>query len=90
MRRRSFVAALPLAAAGTLSGFRAEAQGQQGAGSPNADAETAPPKFQPADAERFERPDVHAGAGLPELALQAGRRRWAVRARRERRIRWPR
>ncbi len=30
MRRRSFVAALPLAAAGTLTGFRAEAQGQQG------------------------------------------------------------
>jgi gamma-glutamyltranspeptidase/glutathione hydrolase len=72
MRRRSFVAALPLAAAGTLRGFRAEAQGQQGAGSPNADAETAPPKFQPADAERFERPDVHAG-GRPSGASFASR-----------------
>ena len=61
MRRRSFVAALPLAAAGTLSGLNAGAQGQQAARSPNGVAGATLPKFQPAGAERFERPDVHAG-----------------------------
>jgi gamma-glutamyltranspeptidase/glutathione hydrolase len=61
MRRRSFVAALPLAAAGTLSGLHAEAPAQQGAGAAKAGTETGLPKFQPAGAERFERPDVHAG-----------------------------
>ena len=61
MRRRSFVAALPLAAAGSLSGLRVEASGQEGAASRKADSATALPKFQPKGAERFERPDVHAG-----------------------------
>ena len=61
MRRRSFVAALPLAVAGTLSGLHAEAPAQQGAGAAKAGTETGLPKFQPAGAERFERPDVHAG-----------------------------
>ena len=61
MRRRSFVAALPLAAAGTLSGLHAEASGQEGAAMRKADSEAALPKFQPAGAERFLRPDVHAG-----------------------------
>jgi gamma-glutamyltranspeptidase/glutathione hydrolase len=61
MRRRSFVAALPLAAAGTLSGLHAEASAQQGTGAPKTGSETGLAKFQPAGAERFERPDVHAG-----------------------------
>ena len=61
MRRRSFVAALPLAAAGTLSGLHAEAPGQEGSSSSKAESETALPKFQAAGAERFVRPDVHAG-----------------------------
>ena len=61
MRRRSFVAALPLAAAGTLSGLNAGAQGQQAAGRRKAILGATLPKFQPAGAERFERPDVHAG-----------------------------
>jgi gamma-glutamyltranspeptidase / glutathione hydrolase len=61
MRRRSFVAALPLAAAGTLSGLHAETSGQQAAGSTKADSAQTLPKFQPAGADQFERPDVHAG-----------------------------
>jgi gamma-glutamyltranspeptidase/glutathione hydrolase len=61
MRRRTFVAALPLAAAGTLTGLGAEASGRQETGSQNADSESALPKFQPVGADRFERPDVHAG-----------------------------
>jgi gamma-glutamyltranspeptidase/glutathione hydrolase len=72
MRRRTFVAALPLAAAGTLSGPRAEAPGQQGAASPKAEPEAALSKFQPAGAERFVRPDVHAG-DRPSGASFAGR-----------------
>jgi gamma-glutamyltranspeptidase / glutathione hydrolase len=61
MRRRSFVAALPLAAAGTLSRLNVEASGQEVAAMRKADSETALPKFQPAGAERFLRPDVHPG-----------------------------
>ena len=86
MRRRSFVAALPLAAAGTLSGLHAEASGQEGAAMRKADSEAALPKFQPAGAERFLRPDVHAGHR--ERALRAVRRRWGGQVRRGRRIRW--
>jgi gamma-glutamyltranspeptidase/glutathione hydrolase len=61
MRRRSFIASLPLAAAGTLSSTHAaEACGQDG--TPRGETEPLPPpKFQPAASERFERPDVHAG-----------------------------
>src|ERR1700733_7930312 len=53
MRRRSFISALPLAAAAGALPFRRV----------NADAEPAAPlpKFQPEGAERFVRPDVHAG-----------------------------
>lgn len=61
MRRRSFVASLPLVAAGTLSGLHGEASGQQGVASPKAESQATLPQFQPAGAERFERPDVHAG-----------------------------
>lgn len=59
MKRRSFVAALPLAAAGTLGALQAQTSGQQGKESSK--ATPALPKFQAAGAERFERPDVHAG-----------------------------
>ena len=51
MRRRTFIAAAPLAAAGL-----AVKAGAQSSGS------AAPlPTFQPAGAESFARPDVHAG-----------------------------
>ena len=57
MRRRSFIAALPLAAAGSMSTLGATRVLSQ--------SETAMPndlpKFQPAGAEKFIRPDVHAG-----------------------------
>jgi len=61
MRRRTFVAGLPLAAAGALGGLNAETAGQGKSSPENANSETAQPKFQPAGAERFLRPDVHAG-----------------------------
>ena len=61
MRRRSFVATLPLAAAGTLSGLNAKALGQEKASNGSAGPATSLPRFQPAGAERFLRPDVHAG-----------------------------
>ncbi|HEX4577125.1 MAG TPA: gamma-glutamyltransferase family protein [Edaphobacter sp.] len=57
MRRRSFIAALPLAAAGSMASI----------GSANALSQTDGaavkelPKFQPPGAETFNRPDVHAG-----------------------------
>jgi gamma-glutamyltranspeptidase/glutathione hydrolase len=56
MRRRAFISTLPLAAAGAgpfSSSLPARAQTA-------ADAKPTP-GFQPAGAERFERPDVHAG-----------------------------
>src|SRR5580698_9099287 len=57
MRRRSFIASLPLAVAGAVSlSNTAEALGQSGA---SAEPELA--KFQLAGAERFNRPDVHTG-----------------------------
>ncbi|HEX4322175.1 MAG TPA: gamma-glutamyltransferase family protein [Acidobacteriaceae bacterium] len=57
MRRRSFLASLPLAVAGSMSSAQpAEDAGQNG----NAQ-EPEIAKFQPAGAERFLRPDVHAG-----------------------------
>jgi gamma-glutamyltranspeptidase / glutathione hydrolase len=52
MRRRSFLGALPLAAAAALPLSRVKA---------DADASTAPLKFQPPGAGKFDRPDVHAG-----------------------------
>ena len=62
MRRRSFIASLPLAAAGTLSLPRDAAAFQQnGPSLQPPDAELQLPKFQPAGAERFTRPDVHTG-----------------------------
>ncbi|HEY6376740.1 MAG TPA: gamma-glutamyltransferase family protein [Edaphobacter sp.] len=51
MRRRSFIATLPLAAAGSI----ALAQTSKPSN------ETELPKFQPEGAERFVRPDVHTG-----------------------------
>lgn len=61
MRRRTFLATLPAAAASPLafaqSGPSIAGPGQGGA--PHADAGV--PKFQTSGQERFERPDVHAG-----------------------------
>jgi gamma-glutamyltranspeptidase / glutathione hydrolase len=57
MRRRSFIASLPLAVAGSISIANSEkALGQNAASS-----EPELSKFQPAGAERFVRQDVHAG-----------------------------
>jgi gamma-glutamyltranspeptidase/glutathione hydrolase len=55
LRRRSFLAALPVAAAATQ--VAAQAQAQPAATTTDASL----PKFQPEGAERFIRPDVHAG-----------------------------
>jgi gamma-glutamyltranspeptidase/glutathione hydrolase len=59
MRRRSFIAALPLAAAGSVASVYPSNAFAQNA--PSRPADDALPKFQPAGAERFDRPDVHAG-----------------------------
>ena len=65
MRRRTFLATLPAAAAagitlarGSMSGQTAHAAWGQGGTQETPGSE---PKFQPAGQERFERPDVHAG-----------------------------
>jgi len=72
MRRRTFVASLPLAAAGALNPANATAQGSLGFQSPQTDAEQALPKFQAPGEERFIRPDVHAG-DRPSGAIFASR-----------------
>jgi gamma-glutamyltranspeptidase/glutathione hydrolase len=56
MRRRSFIATLPLAAAGAVS-MTKSSEAQSNTSAPA----TSLPKFQPAGEERFTRPDVHAG-----------------------------
>jgi gamma-glutamyltranspeptidase/glutathione hydrolase len=61
MRRRSFLASLSLAAAGSVS-LAKGARGAQAGDQKNGGAEpVALPKFQAPGAERFVRPDVHAG-----------------------------
>ena len=57
MRRRSFIAALPLAAAGSMASAASSNPFSQTDGAAMKDL----PKFQPAGAEKFDRPDVHAG-----------------------------
>jgi gamma-glutamyltranspeptidase/glutathione hydrolase len=57
LRRRSFIAALPIAAVGTASLARATSRAN---GQTN-DKDQALPKFQAEGEERFTRPDVHAG-----------------------------
>ena len=57
MRRRTFLATLPAAAVAGLPFARGEAGANQAEQQP----EAALPKFQAAGAERFVRPDVHAG-----------------------------
>ena len=68
MRRRTFIQTIPLAAAGTAAALKSNATGlsQRDSGQSGPE-ETGPgekvelPKFQAAGAERFIRPDVHAG-----------------------------
>jgi gamma-glutamyltranspeptidase/glutathione hydrolase len=59
MRRRKFIQTIPLAAVGSAAIMKGRATDL----SQNSSTTTAPelPKFQTADAERFIRPDVHAG-----------------------------
>ncbi len=54
MRRRSFIATLPLAAAGSIALAQASSTAE-------VKPEDSLPKFQPEGAERFLRPDVHTG-----------------------------
>jgi gamma-glutamyltranspeptidase/glutathione hydrolase len=64
MRRRAFVATLPLAAAGSIpGGFTRDARGQTNAplATGRSAASAATPGFQAEGAERFVRADVHAG-----------------------------
>src|SRR5271170_233725 len=56
LRRRSFIAALPLAAAGSIASVGPSNAFSQPTATPKE-----LPKFRPVGAERFERPDVHAG-----------------------------
>jgi gamma-glutamyltranspeptidase / glutathione hydrolase len=60
MRRRTFLATLPLAAVGTVASAKDIASVPA---NPALDSDHSPalPGFQPAGAERFVRPDVHAG-----------------------------
>src|SRR6201992_1365817 len=61
MRRRSFIATIPAAAAATAS-FAGDALAKQQTAAANAAAQTQPPaKFQPAGEDKFVRPDVRAG-----------------------------
>ena len=57
MRRRSFIATLPLAAAGSMTSLSSSNALSQTDGISSKEH----PKFQPAGAEKFTRPDVHAG-----------------------------
>jgi len=60
MRRRTFMQTLPLVAAGSAAALQGHAaEPAQNGTSASAPAEL--PKFQPAGAEKFVRPDVHAG-----------------------------
>ncbi len=60
MRRRTFIQSLPLAAAGSAAGMQSSATGAtQSSGTTKMPQELL--KFQPTGAERFIRPDVHAG-----------------------------
>src|ERR1700735_5284073 len=60
MRRRTFLTTLPLAAAGTITSAK-EAAGILANSAPGSDQSPALPEFQPSGADRFLRPDVHAG-----------------------------
>ncbi len=60
MLRRTLIQTLPLAAAASAVALQGKATGLSESGSANA-ATPDLPKFQPAGAERFIRPDVHAG-----------------------------
>jgi gamma-glutamyltranspeptidase / glutathione hydrolase len=65
VRRRSFIATLPFAATGAVSlaqsANKSAAQYEKTVTAGTAGVETTLPKFQPEGAERFTRPDVHAG-----------------------------
>ncbi len=60
MRRRTFMQTLPLAAAASAAAVKSNATGL-GQSASNAAPTSDLPKFQPEGAERFLRPDVHAG-----------------------------
>ena len=82
MRRRSFISALPLAAAAVLPFRRVRADGAAAPVEPAA----MPPKFQQRGAGRFERPDVHAGDRPVGASFASDRRSMAAPAPPARRI----
>ncbi len=61
MHRRRFLATLPMAAAGSAALVKENIPGVEAAEAPLTDEPTELPKFQAAGAEKFVRPDVHAG-----------------------------
>lgn len=61
MRRRSFIASLPLAVAGTIASLQSSDAQISTSNPSNSPSEQSLPKFQPEGAEHFIRPDVHAG-----------------------------
>ena len=61
LRRRSFIAALPLAVTGSIASVHPSIAIAQSGDSKTGASNTSLPKFQPAGDERFVRPDVHAG-----------------------------
>jgi gamma-glutamyltranspeptidase/glutathione hydrolase len=60
MRRRAFLQTIPLAAAGSVVSAQ-KMSNEQGHHANGEGAASSLPKFQPSGAERFIRPDVHAG-----------------------------
>ncbi|MDQ2764079.1 MAG: gamma-glutamyltransferase, partial [Pseudomonadota bacterium] len=61
MRRRTFLATLPAAAAGSITLAQDSMSGQSNDRHSGQGESAAEPTFQAAGQERFERPDVHAG-----------------------------
>ncbi|MGC9197668.1 MAG: gamma-glutamyltransferase family protein [Acidobacteriaceae bacterium] len=61
MHRRRFLATLPMAAAGSAALVKENIPGVEAAEASLTDEPTELPKFQAAGAEKFVRPDVHAG-----------------------------
>lgn len=59
MRRRTFIQTLPLAAAASTTSVRGNSKPAET--TPPGESPEALPKFQPVGAERFIRPDIHAG-----------------------------
>ena len=89
MRRRSFIAGLPLVTAGALSMQAADAFARPSASGGDMGMDKPMPKFQPAALKDSSALTFMRETGLRVRASPADPRRWAARAQRERRIRLP-